>query len=769
MVFVGACDKLRATMPRQLTYPLLVIVLPFIMYVQLWHGSPAERQWVLGDPGDSYWPDLAAIELAFAQGDFPLWNPYERGGIPFAADPQPGLLYPLNWLLALYGWFAGGVSFGLLQFKLLIHFSIAGLGMYLFMRDRGQPGVAAAVAGLAYELGGWFPFNIWGSLNWPVAWAPWLLRAIDRVMRDPRRGTAAELAVVAALTVHAGSPPSMYYTCLMAVPYFVYRLVGTRHGLRFGSWAKRFAPSLLGSGLLAGILSAPQLLATVKLTKHTALDAPPFSHAASGALGVDDLLVFLLPSGSDMYLYMGATALFLSIFALHHRAFKDVAFFAALALVGTLLTLGSSTQVFRLFYELVPGFRLFRLAYRYASLVSLALSVLAGYGTASLVERLVPKTTVRNAGYGVGTVALLAIWLRIAKDPVKVPALAQDTFVVALLLGVTWCIVYVLREHERSAAVAGCLLGIVVLDYAMHIPRAPNLRPGTRERPQYISPGELAQLRRDVSGYRIYNEFALDDRAGSKLQLRDFRGYMDPLAFRRYGLILGEQLRPHPVEILRLFNVRYVLFSQHGDHGMSHHFIPHPQTLPGLTQKTPHIFEVTDPAPNAYWADRVQLAATDDDVRRRLFQLDYRQGALLAHEDLSPEQLRWARTLKGQRPVAPARVVSRNYNQVTFQAEAPADGLLVVNEPWFEGWRAEVDGKQASLVRVNSLMQGVPLKRGSHRVVMRFRPYYYIVPATLAALTLLGLLAMGLFHLIQSGGYRRAFSRLRTLSPDTQH
>src|SRR5687767_4131505 len=110
-----------------------------------------------------------------------------------------------------------------------------------------------------------------------------------------------------------------------------------------------------------------------------------------------------------MYLYMGAAALLLSIFALHNRARSDVAFFAALSLIGTLLTLGSGTLIFRLFYDFVPGFSFFRLAYRYASVVSFGLAVLAGFGAASLVERAVPRGFIRHAGVFVTAFGLLAL------------------------------------------------------------------------------------------------------------------------------------------------------------------------------------------------------------------------------------------------------------------------------------------------------------------------------------------------------------------------
>lgn len=732
-------------MLQRLGYPLLLILLPFAMYVQTWHGALPDRQHVAGDPGDSYWPDLAAIELAFTHGEFPLWNPYERAGYPISADPQPGVLYPVNWLLAFVGYLSGGVSFGLLQFKLLMHMSLAGLGMYMYLRGRGQPRAAGAVGGVAYQVGGFFAYNLMYSMNWPLAWAPWLLWSIDRLALQPRAARAVEVAVMAGLIVNAGSPPAVYYAAMIAVPYFVYRIVVAREGQRWLDWLRKIGPSALGAGALAMLWSTPQLIATYKLTKSSLLAEPAFAHAASGTMTGDELFGFVLRAGSHYHFYMGVCAVFLCAFALpQQRARRDVAFFFAITLVGTLLCLGTNTQVFRLFYELVPGFSMFRLAFRYTSLVSFGVSVLAGLGAGAIIQGDAGSSFVRRSGYVVLGFVFVALWLRIGTTPLKDPALSKDLIMAALLLASTWAAVYALRTHPSSASYAACLVGVLAIDYAVHVPRAAIVWGGARERFTYFNPRELAQLRRDLGSYRVYNEFALQDRAGSRLRIRDFRGYMDPLVIQRYGQLMTDEIRSHPAQMLSLFGVKYLLFSPHAVMNMAHSFIPNPLALPGVTQKGPHLFELNDPAPNAYWVNSVTVLPSDAAVRGGIWQVNHHERALVAREDLSPEQLRWLERLRGKRPSQAARVLFRGFNQVGFEASAPADGLLVINEAYFEGWRAEVDGESTPIVRVNSLMQGVRLKAGKHRVVLRFRPYYFLVPAWLSLVSVLALLGLWL-------------------------
>ena len=239
-------------MLRRIVYPSFVVLLPFLMNIQVWHGPEAERSFFVGDPEDSYHPDLRTIELALFNGEVPLWNPYDRGGFPFAADPQPGVLYPLNWILAAVGHLLGGVTLGLTQFKMLLHVSIAGLCMYLFMRDREQPAPAAAVAAVSYEFGAYFAPQLVFSLIWPLAWTPLLLLSLDRLFARPTAYRAVATAGVMGLITNAGSPPAVFYSTLIALPYFGLRFVESLRVSPLKEWVSRTGLQLLFAGALGG-------------------------------------------------------------------------------------------------------------------------------------------------------------------------------------------------------------------------------------------------------------------------------------------------------------------------------------------------------------------------------------------------------------------------------------------------------------------------------------------------------------------------------------
>ncbi len=62
-------------------------------------------------------------------------------------------------------------------------------------------------------------------------------------------------------------------------------------------------------------------------------------------------------------------------------------------------------------------------------------------------------------------------------------------------------------------------------------------------------------------------------------------------------------------------------------------------------------------------------------------------------------------------------------NRITYHASTAHGGIGVFSEVYFPwGWRAEVDGKEVALARVNYLLRAVALPAGSHTVTMTFEP-----------------------------------------------
>ena len=69
-----------------------------------------------------------------------------------------------------------------------------------------------------------------------------------------------------------------------------------------------------------------------------------------------------------------------------------------------------------------------------------------------------------------------------------------------------------------------------------------------------------------------------------------------------------------------------------------------------------------------------------------------------------------------------AVVTRETPGRIEIDVHCPASQLLVVAESHHPGWRAEIDGRPAQVLRVNGDFIGCPVEAGRHAIVFEFRP-----------------------------------------------
>ena len=223
-------------------------------------GYSAPSNTELYDPAYQFVPWLQHTRSHLDDGDV-LWNPHIAAGRPFLANMQSSIFSPFSWpaYLLPFWW-----SFALI---VALKLFLSCFGAYLLARRLSQSQWGALLAGATFGFGLFVVVHLLYPIGSVYVFIPWLVLAVDELVRRPGPAPALALAALAALSVVAGHPESAFHAMLLVVAYGVFRLAAS-------SEARSRAPRALGwfagAAVLATALAAVALIPFAELLAHSA-------------------------------------------------------------------------------------------------------------------------------------------------------------------------------------------------------------------------------------------------------------------------------------------------------------------------------------------------------------------------------------------------------------------------------------------------------------------------------------------------------------------
>jgi len=358
-----------------------------------------------GDMFLYFYPNWNYAADAVRHGHLPLWNPYLFMGVPFLANSQTGVLYPLNLALA---WLPTTRAINL---TIILHVWLAGAGAYFFARrSLALSRLAAWLGAVTFALGGYLGAQV-EHVNQlqALAWLPLLLAFFDLTLERWWMGLA--LAVVAAMQWLAGHSQSVFISQVGLGVYALWPIVEDAVARRWNvrGLARRLSV-WIGAALLGALLAAAQLVPTLELARQSMrAGGLTWREAVSFSLKPEMLLQVLLPNFrqtifSEYEAYIGVVGLGLMAAGLwaSWRDKSEISNPSAalrtslksqitgqqtrkratsiLALVGLFFALGGYNPVYSVLVKFVPGFNVFRVPARWLVLYAFGAAMLAGVG-----------------------------------------------------------------------------------------------------------------------------------------------------------------------------------------------------------------------------------------------------------------------------------------------------------------------------------------------------------------------------------------------------
>lgn len=712
-----------------------------------------------GDFASFYYPLYAFGVGTLHAGQIPLWNPYLYGGMPFAADVQTAVFYPVN---LIFFSLLGGFDYRTLELLAVLHYFLAAAGCYALCVSLGSSRIAGIIGGTVFAFSGFMVSHLGHVPMLAVAaWLPFVILAGHQAFTRRSISWSVATGLILSVAILAGHAQISLYVLFALVIYWLFltmRSLPKAQDTATG-WNGQSPPSgnreriitrhwLESGGILALVIaigvagSAIQLLPSYELSQLSVRSAISYEDSTAFAASPVALATLFLPHlfgdspttywgdwmSTEVLGYAGLITLILAVIGVVYRRGR-VAFFLILAVAGLLLSLGGYTILHGWFYEFIPGFGKMRSTGRMLILFDFGIAILAAFGTDGVLDAvrsaIVPKAswskTIVLIAAAVAAVAGVLLFVVIPVmfgllldhlDPLPhlITAIEGLVFAVILLLMTSAVLYAAARRWLSSAVTSAFIIGILVIDLfsawsGFNITTSDPTA-------NFQQPQALQILQSDKDYFRIDSDTgALDvwqPSLGALAGIADVSGLYDPLQLDRYSKVWEIAKANRSSRLYDFLNVKYVIA---------------PSKLNLNDQKFQEIYEDkrgyklyrnTAVLPRALVVQNSTVVASDKEALVRLQNPSFDPTKRVLLDQSAGKSLR--------QPVgtSSAEITAYSSNRIQLTAETDRPGYLVLSEVYYPGWKAYVDGKPVPLLQGDYAFRAVYLKPGKHSVTMSF-------------------------------------------------
>lgn len=712
--------------------PLLLFLIAVAMHWKL----VLTRQYTLLDSPDLVYqvlPWYAFQAREWHQGRFPLWDPHLWTGQPLLAQAVPGAAQPLNWLLFWLPLRNGHVRVGFVHWYFVIIYYLGALSFYLLCRDLKRSRSASLLAACFFAFAGYYSYTTWPQMLHGAMWAPLVLLFLFRVLRGESRLVSAALSgACLGISFLGGHHQIPMFVALAAAGLWIYHFAVARAG-RFKILQSAFI-FLVFTLFISGLQTIPMIeygklsLRWVGTPEPVGWSqtVPDYVHQNFRLLPAT-IIGLVIPGILDkVNLFVGFAGISLALVGLIHCwSDRMIRALSAVGLAALLYGFAGQTLFHGLLYSLVPGLEKARSPCMAIIMFHIPLCCLIAYGIdAYLSNRDAAKRLVYPlagvAGLILATLVVLALSRPFAADQnglVTVAALAALLLAGLFASGPS-------TFSRRTAFVL--LFGVSLIEVS-------NSRThwyGRRDNPDSF----LKKTEQFTEIAEFLRTHARDTRVDVDAEIIPYNfgdwhgidtsaGYLASVTENRFRL-------PYNAKTRELLGVGYRVGTK--------------WLFPGVKE----VFR-TDTGLSVFQYDKVMpLAWSVHEVRGAKGR--YEADKMLADDGIDVSKIAF---VPGTPPPVTScdssdqvRLVHREPGRWVVDADMRCKGMVVVNETFYPGWQANIDGAPAPIYEAYGALRGVVVDSGRHRVEMRFRPKSVYAGASM---TLAGFLAAAFLLLRQ--------------------
>ncbi|MBI4631611.1 MAG: YfhO family protein [Chloroflexi bacterium] len=641
-----------------------------------------------------FWENFAREVLA--RGGLPLWNPFFYSGSPFLANPQTRVLYPLTMLLRFVPL---NYSFSL---GLMLHLGWAGLGMYELTRSLNFRRASAFVAGIAFMLCGFIvPRLEAGHIDilYSVAWLPWSVLCWRKMLSESKWSGSLWLALVMVMQFLAGYPSLSLMTVILLVVIAFETVLPT---LRRGDWraVMPMAARAALSVILTAAFAAPQLLPTLEFTRLSTRAAglaleciQPFALTpvdfATLVLTKPPVEVFI---AWERVMYFGALPLLLAAVGLFapKNFWRWRTTLAAVFVVGVVLGAGTSLP----FYQFIPLLTFFREPSHFIFFICFAGAGLASIGVERMLEW--AQTDIKMLKR-LGWIALALVVVTAIADVAMYRAQRVEgvtLFAVMTMLSAfsspryvaAALILFGASRMLRGRVGVTVIVGIVAIDlWLFSYPYLPIVPASSQTLSSQASSGIEPRM---VSEPFMYANRSMAARVSNA------QGFSPMIVASYANFVRGDRLPDSCPDI------------EHVDIRLDDVPLLQMLSVKSVEKNKSVSGEVSNYYPRVAWVGEAVSARANGEAIKLARAADFDPTKKVIIEG---EVNRSASSGTGS-----IRITHYGTESLNVMIDSTSDGWFYINDVWYPGWKAWVNGEETQVYRANGTFRAVRVPSGQH-------------------------------------------------------
>ncbi len=753
---------------------ILLFLLPFIYFAQFLSTDKmiAGSDYLLdGYPFEKY-----SIE----NGGFVFWYPMVFGGFPALGAPVGGQLAPLAQLKHFFPpHIVHCITF-------IVLFFIAGLGMYIYIKEIGLSQYSAALGGFVYQwIGNLATTPEAGHTGRAASIAIFglILFFLHRALITKKLNYFILLSIAITFAFYQGHFQLTYYSLIVLIAYVIHFIITHRKEITKKDYVKIFGYGVI-SIVIIFLLMAMVWLPVLGGMKTVARGVERgYEYAASWNLPPVEIFDLFVPNFSGqienywgknpMKLHTEFSGILIIIFAAFAIFFcwktKYLKFYVITGLISLFYSFGGATFVHRFFYELIPGFKLMRAPGLAFYIVAFSIIIIGAIG----FEEILIKKKIDKKKFALASIIFLGCLLIIlfiiapalahsAAGPKIVylkrnlPSYYNGALISTAIAILAFIFIYLLLNQKLRISAATLFFSAITLLHQMPV-MARYLPSGPAPEIYYKADDVVNFLKNDKTIYRVfpfqYGARGEHDRDSYLLyhNIQSAGGYIaNPV--QRYQDLIGagmsvmfnpQNLIQYP-KLVDILNLKYVIAPNLPDD-----ISVYDQNSQRIILMIRSYLSRFRPVYKGYQHTVYQ---NDSVLPRACIIPDY---IILPQEQIidfmkSPlfnprevvileDSVTYPHSDKKMTMVEPL-IQKYSPNQIIIETDSPNAGFLLLTDNWHPDWRVYIDKKEEKLLRANYTFRAVYIPEGRHNVVFEYKSKPFSIGLIITITTIFALL-----------------------------